>query len=345
MDKQIETKSVTTGDLLRINNLKKYYPIRAGVLKKVIGHVQAVDDISFSIKKGETLALVGESGCGKSTVGKSVLRLHEPTAGEVWFEDKNILKLGSKKLRTIRKEMQMIFQNMDSSLNPRMNIGDIVGAPLDIHKLVNNKKERAERIKELLHAVGLGSDCMKSYPHEFSGGQKQRIGIARALALNPKLVVADEPVSALDVSIQAQVINLMQDLQQEFNLTYLFISHDLSIVKHFSNRIIVMYLGKIMESVTKKELLSDPLHPYTKLLLASIPNMDPLNRKKRILLEGEVPSPINPPSGCRFHTRCPFAKDVCREIVPELKEAWDRHMVACHFWQDIKNENKGTWTN
>lgn len=323
-------------ELIEVRNLKKYFPIRNGLFKRTVGYVRAVDDISFSIKRGETLCMVGESGCGKSTVGRSVVRLSEPTSGQIWFEDRNILKLKNRNMRSIRKEMQMIFQNMDSSLNPRMNIQTIVGAPLDVNGLVSNRKQRDSIIKEVLNAVGLDVECLKRYPHEFSGGQKQRIGIARALTLNPKLLVADEPVSALDVSIQAQIINLMQDLQQKYQLTYLFISHNLSVVKHISDRIIVMYLGKIVECLNKSELLRDSLHPYTKLLLASIPRMHPDSAVKRTIVKGNVPNPADPSSGCRFHTRCPFARNLCKNVVPELKEVWSNHWAACHFWEEIK---------
>ena len=323
-------------DLMKVRNLKKYFPVKNGLFRRTVGYVRAVDDISFNLKQGETLCLVGESGCGKSTVGKSIVRLSEPTSGQILFEDRNILKLGNRKMRKVRKEMQMIFQNMDSSLNPRMSIQDIIGAPLDIHKIVSDRKQRDFIIKDALHAVGLDVECLKRYPHEFSGGQKQRIGIARALTLNPKLMVADEPVSALDVSIQAQIINLMQDLQQKYQMTYLFISHNLSVVKHISNRIMVMYLGKIVECLEKNELLQAPLHPYTKLLLASIPRIDPESVRKRTILKGDVPNPANPPSGCRFHTRCPFAKGLCKEAVPVLEEVWSNHWVACHFWKEVK---------
>ena len=323
-------------ELIEVRNLKKYFPIRNGLFKRTVGYVRAVDDISFSIKRGETLCMVGESGCGKSTVGRSVVRLSEPTSGQIWFEGRNILKLKNRNMRSIRKEMQMIFQNMDSSLNPRMNIQTIVGAPLDVNGLVSNRKQRDSIIKEVLNAVGLDVECLKRYPHEFSGGQKQRIGIARALTLNPKLLVADEPVSALDVSIQAQIINLMQDLQQKYQLTYLFISHNLSVVKHISDRIIVMYLGKIVECLNKSELLRDSLHPYTKLLLASIPRMHADSAVKRTIVKGDVPNPADPPSGCRFHTRCPFARNLCKNSVPELKEVWSNHWAACHFWEEIK---------
>ena len=317
--------------LLEIKNLKKYFPVKAGVFRKTVGYVKAVDDISFTIKKGETLGLVGESGCGKSTTGRTILRLLEASSGEIWFEGKDVLSLGKQDLRSMRKEMQIIFQDPYASLNPRMTVADIVGEPLDIHNLVSNRKERKEKVEEILTSVGLGKEHMKRYPHEFSGGQRQRIGVARALAVDPKLIIADEPVSALDVSIQAQVINLMQDLQNEFGLTYLFIAHDLSVVKHISDRIAVMYLGKIVELADKKDLFANPLHPYTQSLLSAIPIADPTYDKDRIILEGDVPSPVDPPSGCRFHPRCPKAMDICSKKIPEFKEHKDGHFSACHL--------------
>ncbi len=317
--------------LLDIKKLKKYFPVKEGVFRKTVAHVKAVDDISFYIKRGETLGLVGESGCGKSTTGRTILRLLEATEGEIWFEGKNLIELNKKELREMRKEMQIIFQDPYASLNPRMTVADIVGEPIDIHNLASSKKERNERVAEILDTVGLGPEYMKRYPHEFSGGQRQRIGVARALAVDPTLIIADEPVSALDVSIQAQVINLLQDLQKDFNLTYLFIAHDLSVVKHISDRVAVMYLGKIVELATKEELFDDPKHPYTQSLLSAIPVADPTYEKDRIILEGDVPSPVDPPSGCRFHPRCPYAMDICSEKEPEFKDYDNEHFASCHL--------------
>jgi oligopeptide/dipeptide ABC transporter ATP-binding protein len=318
-------------NLLEVNNLKKYFPVKAGIFKRTVAHVKAVDDISFAIKEGETLGLVGESGCGKSTTGRTILRLLEATAGEVLFEGKDVMNLNKTQLREIRRDMQIIFQDPYASLNPRMTVADIVGEPLDIHKLAANKKERNKRVKEILENVGLGEEYMNRYPHEFSGGQRQRIGVARALAVDPKLIIADEPVSALDVSVQAQVVNLMQDLQKEFGLTYLFIAHDLSVIKHISDRVAVMYLGKIVELADKKELFKNPIHPYTQSLLSAIPEADPKKKKDRIILEGDVPSPVDPPSGCRFHPRCPKAFEKCPVMEPEFKEYGDGHFAACHL--------------
>jgi oligopeptide transport system ATP-binding protein len=315
--------------LLRIKNLKKYFPIRGGLFSREVARVHAVDDVSFEILKGETLGLVGESGCGKSTTGRCILRLIEPTAGEVWFEDKNVTTLDKRSLRHLRRDMQIIFQDPYASLNPRMTVGSIIGEALVIHKLAKSKRERDERVVHLLETVGLNADHLRRYPHEFSGGQRQRIGIARALAVSPKLIVADEPVSALDVSIQAQVINLLEDLQKQFNLTYLFIAHDLSVVEHISTRVAVMYLGKIVEIAPAKELYTNPKHPYTEALLSAVPIPDPAVKRKRILLEGDVPSPIKPPSGCRFHTRCPVRIPSCSENEQVLKQISPDHWVAC----------------
>jgi oligopeptide/dipeptide ABC transporter ATP-binding protein len=321
-------------NLLEVNNLKKYFPVKAGIFKRTVAHVKAVDDISFAVKEGETLGLVGESGCGKSTTGRTILRLLEATEGEVLFEGKDVMNLNKTQLREIRRDMQIIFQDPYASLNPRMTVADIVGEPLDIHKLAANKKERNKRVKEILENVGLGEEYMNRYPHEFSGGQRQRIGVARALAVDPKLIIADEPVSALDVSVQAQVVNLMQDLQKEFGLTYLFIAHDLSVVKHISDRVAVMYLGKIVELADKKELFKNPIHPYTQSLLSAIPEADPKKKKDRIILEGDVPSPVDPPSGCRFHPRCPKAFEKCPVMEPEFKEYGDGHFAACHLLEE-----------
>jgi oligopeptide/dipeptide ABC transporter ATP-binding protein len=289
-----------------------------------------VDDISFTVKKGETLGLVGESGCGKTTTGRVILRLIEPTSGEVIFDGKNVPALPKDELRELRKDMQIIFQDPYGSLNPRMTVGDIIGEPLHIHKLARGP-EREKRVRELLEVVGLSAFHARRFPHEFSGGQRQRIGIARALAVRPKLIICDEPVSALDVSIQAQVINLLQDLQSEFDLTYVFIAHDLSVVKHISDRVAVMYLGKIVELTGKHELYHNPKHPYTQALLSAIPEADPTIKKERILLKGDVPSPINPPKGCRFHTRCPKVMDICKTEEPKFVDSGDGHFVACHL--------------
>lgn len=317
--------------LLEVKNLVKHFPITQGIIfSKKVEAVQAVDDVSFTVNKGETLGLVGESGCGKSTTGRVILRLIEATSGEVRFEGRNILTLNAKEMRELRKDMQIIFQDPYASLNPRMTVGDIIAEPLKIHGLAKGK-ERQKRVQELLEVVGLASYHARRYPHEFSGGQRQRIGIARALAVRPKLIICDEPVSALDVSIQAQVINLLQDLQKEFGLTYLFIAHDLSVVKHISDRVAVMYLGKIVELADKYELFDNAQHPYTQALLSAIPVPDPHYKRERIILQGDVPSPINPPSGCRFHTRCPKVMDICKVQVPESVEVSPNHWVACHL--------------
>jgi oligopeptide transport system ATP-binding protein len=327
--------------LLDVKNLKKYFPIKGGILSKTIGYVQAVDDISFALYPGETVGLVGESGCGKSTAARTILRLIEPSAGEVIFEGQDILKLGKKPMRALRRQMQIIFQDPYASLNPRMTVASIVGEPLEIHKIAKGRAKE-ERVANILEKVGLRPEHMRRYPHEFSGGQRQRIGIARALALNPKLIIGDEPVSALDVSIQAQVINLLEDLQQEFNLTYLIIAHDLSVVEHISDRVAVMYLGKIVELATDRELYQNPSHPYTEALLSAVPRPDPAIKKQRIILPGDVPSPINPPSGCRFHTRCLYAKADCRTVEPALQDIGGGHHVACHYWKDVQAKRLGT---
>ena len=318
--------------LLEVKNLVKHFPVRGGVFSRVRAHVRAVDGISFDIEEGETLGLVGESGCGKSTAGRAILRLIEPTAGEVIFKGINILDLEREKMRQLRREMQIIFQDPYASLNPRMTIGSIVGEPLTIHKIAKGKK-RDEEVASILQRVGLRPEHMRRYPHEFSGGQRQRIGIARALALNPKVIIADEPVSALDVSIQAQVINLLQDLQKDFGIAYLVISHDLSVVQHICDKIAVMYLGEIVEIAEADELIMSPRHPYTEALLSAVPVPDPAagGQKERIILRGDVPSPVNPPSGCRFHTRCPYKEDICAAEVPPLQVISDGHMTACHF--------------
>ncbi len=310
-------------ELVNIKNLVKHFPV-----DNSDDAVKAVDGVSFDILAGETLGLVGESGCGKSTVGRCILRLIEPTSGEVWFDNKDVIALNKHDLRPLRREMQIIFQDPYASLNPRLSILSIISEPLVIHK-IGNKSEQKDRVAELLKKVGLDPEYMYRYPHEFSGGQRQRLGVARALALNPKLIIADEPVSALDVSVQAQVVNLLQDLQAEFGLTYLFISHGLAVVEHISNRVAVMYLGKIVEIATAQELYENPQHPYTKALLSAIPIPNPKLKRDRIILKGDVPTPINPPSGCRFRTRCPIASEECAVIEPEMKEMSDGHFAAC----------------
>jgi oligopeptide transport system ATP-binding protein len=316
--------------LLEVKHLKKHFPIKGGVFSKTIGYVYAVDDINFTLEKGETLGLVGESGCGKSTTGRTILRLIEPTDGAIYFEGQDITNLDKSAMRALRREMQIIFQDPYASLNPRMTVGSIIGEPLEIHKIAKGA-EKEERVASLLQKVGLRAEDMRKYPHEFSGGQRQRIGIARALALNPKLIVCDEPVSALDVSIQAQVINLLEDLQAEFGLSYLFIAHNLNVVEHISNRVAVMYLGQIVELASGEELYKNPQHPYTEALLSAVPIPDPMVKKKRIILEGDVPSPINPPKGCHFHTRCMYKDKICEEVEPEFKDIGGGHWVACHF--------------
>uniref|UniRef100_A0A7C3MJ21 Dipeptide ABC transporter ATP-binding protein n=1 Tax=Dictyoglomus thermophilum TaxID=14 RepID=A0A7C3MJ21_DICTH len=321
--------------ILEVRNLKKYFPIKSGIVfSKHVGDVKAVDGLSFYIRRGETLGLVGESGCGKSTVARTIIRLLDPTDGEIIFDGVDISKLPHSALRRIRKDMQIIFQDPYSSLNPRMTISEIIGEPLQVHKIVSSSKEREKRVQELLELVGLAPYHATRYPHEFSGGQRQRIGIARALALNPKFIVADEPTSALDVSIRSQIINLLQDLQKEFKLTYLFISHDLAVIRHICDRIAVMYLGKIVELSENDDLYTSPLHPYTQALLSAIPIPDPEleEKRKKIVLTGDIPSPLNPPTGCRFHTRCPSVMDVCSKVEPELKEVKPNHFVACHLY-------------
>ncbi len=321
----------TQPPLIESRNLVKHYSIRGGLLMKEVAAVKAVDGVTLAIQRGETLGLVGESGCGKSTYGRAILRLEEPTSGELWFNGENVLAYPKSRLRALRREMQIIFQDPFSSLNPRKTVAQIIGEPLLVHG-VRSRREREERVAELMTRVGLQRDQMRRYPHMFSGGQRQRIGVARALALNPKLVVCDEAVSALDVSIQAQVINLLEELQTEFGLTYLFISHDLSVVEHVSDRVAVMYLGKIVEIAPSKALYSIPLHPYTQALLSAVPIPDPsLKRPGRIILKGDVPSPIDPPSGCRFHPRCLYAQKICREKEPALEEHRPRHWAACFF--------------
>ena len=321
--------------LLEVKDIKKHFPITRGLLfQQEVGEIKAVDGVSFHVKRGETVGLVGESGCGKTTTGHCVLQLYRPTSGEVIFEGVDLCMLPDGQLQPFRRKMQIIFQDPYSSLNPRMRAGAIVEEPIIIHKLASSKKEREERARELFQLVGLNPDMTDRYPHELSGGQRQRIGIARALVGEPSFVVADEPVSALDVSIQAQVINLLEELQEKFNLTFLFIAHDLAVVRHISDRILVMYLGKIVEEAACEELYENPLHPYTQALLSAVPVPDPLAEAERelIILTGEVPSPVNPPSGCSFHPRCPYAMPECKEVTPQPKEMGNGHIVACHLY-------------
>ena len=319
--------------LLEVRNLKTYFPLKRGLLGRPRGFVKAVDDVSFFIRRGETLGLVGESGCGKTTTGKSILRLIEPTSGEIIFEGQDLMGLNQNQMRKMRREMQLIYQDPYSSLNPRLTVGEIIAEPLVVHDLLD-RQGREERVRELLEVVGLSPDHMYRYPHEFSGGQRQRVGIARALALNPKFIVCDEPVSALDVSIQSQILNLLVDLQKEFGLTYLFIAHGLAAVKHISDRVAVMYLGKIVEIADSQVIYDRPLHPYTQALISAIPVPNPKIQKERILLEGDVPSPVNPPSGCRFHTRCRHCFERCREEEPPLVDKGNGYLVACHLYDN-----------
>jgi peptide/nickel transport system ATP-binding protein len=323
-----QTPASSQQPLLEVNNLVKFFPIRGGLLSRVVANVKAVNDISFKVGKGEVLGLVGESGSGKTTAGRAILRLIEPTSGEIKFDGVDIVKLPKNEMREYRKRMQIIFQDPFASLNPRMTVGDIIGEALQIHNLASGQA-RTDRVADLLKRVGLSPDHMRRYPHEFSGGQRQRIGIARALAVNPQFIVADEPVSALDVSIQAQVVNLLEDLQRDLGLTLLFIAHDLAVVEYICDRVVVMYLGKIMEIATSKELYTTPKHPYTEALLSAAPIPDPTIKRNRILLEGDIPSPINPPSGCVFRTRCQYAIEECKHTVPELKEVMPGHFKAC----------------
>jgi oligopeptide transport system ATP-binding protein len=322
--------------LLDVQNLKMHFPITRGIIfQRQVGAIKAVDGIDFTMFKGETLGLVGESGCGKSTTGRAILQLYRPTDGEVFFEGVDLTKSKGEDLRKMRRRMQMIFQDPYASLNPRMTVGSIIGEPLEVHNIGSNKKERQERVQELLKTVGLNPYFVNRYPHEFSGGQRQRIGVARALAVNPAFIVCDEPISALDVSIQAQIINLLEDLQDELSLTYLFIAHDLSVVRHISDRIAVMYLGKIVELADRDELYENPMHPYTQALLSAVPIPDPKieTQRKRIILEGDVPSPANPPKGCNFNTRCPRVMDICRQEDPPFKEYKPAHYTACFLYE------------
>ncbi len=317
--------------LLEVRNLKKYFPVGSGLFSRRKGEVRAVDGVDLTVEEGETLGLVGESGCGKSTLGRTILRLIEPTEGEIIFQGKNLLGLSSREMRDMRRQMQIIFQDPYASLNPRMRVGDIVGEGLEIHKLAKGKKKR-DRVMELLKQVGLREDHYDRYPHEFSGGQRQRIGIARALAVSPRFIVADEPVSSLDVSIQAQIINLLQELQQKMQLTYFFISHDLRVVEHISHRVAIMYLGKIVEIAPSETIYRDAKHPYTRALLSAIPMPDPDHKKERIILQGDVPSPVNPPTGCSFHPRCPYREEICDKVEPRLEFTTDGHGVSCHVF-------------
>jgi oligopeptide transport system ATP-binding protein len=330
------TTNGSTQPLLRVENLKMHFPITRGIIfQRQVGAIKAVDGLDFTMFKGETLGLVGESGCGKSTTGRAILQLYRPTDGEVYFEGVDITKSKGEDLRKMRRRMQMIFQDPYASLNPRMTVGSIIGEPLEVHNIGSSKKERQERVQELLKTVGLNPYFVNRYPHEFSGGQRQRIGVARALAVNPAFIVCDEPISALDVSIQAQIINLLEDLQDELGLTYLFIAHDLSVVRHISDRIAVMYLGKIVELADRDELYENPMHPYTQALLSAVPIPDPTieTQRKRIILQGDVPSPANPPKGCNFNTRCPRVMDICRQEDPPFKEYKPAHYAACFLYE------------
>ncbi len=319
--------------LVRVKGLKMYFPITQGIIfQRRVGDIRAVDGISFNVRRRETLGLVGESGCGKSTTGRAILQLYRPTAGDVEFDGQSLVKMKGEPLRRMRRRMQMIFQDPYASLNPRMTVGNIIGEPLDVHNIMSSR-ERRERVQELLQIVGLNPYFVNRYPHEFSGGQRQRIGVARALAVRPEFIVCDEPISALDVSIQAQIINLLEELQEEFGLTYLFIAHDLSVVRHISDRVAVMYLGKLVELTDRATLYESPLHPYTKALLSAVPIPDPVveDQRRRTILKGEVPSPANPPSGCNFHTRCPSKLPVCDQVDPEWQDVGGEHWVACHL--------------
>ena len=327
--------------LVRVENLKKYFPITRGVFQRHVGDIKAVDGVSFFVRRNETLGLVGESGCGKTTTGRTILQLYRPTAGHAYFEGQDLSTMKGEELRRMRRRMQMIFQDPYASLNPRMTIGSIVGEPLEVHNIAKGKEKR-ERVQELLRLVGLNPYFINRYPREFSGGQRQRIGVARALALNPSFIVCDEPVSSVDVSIQAQIVNLLEDLQAQFNMAYLFIAHDLSMVRHISSRVAVMYLGKIVELTDRHELYSNPLHPYTQALLSAVPIPDPVveERRQRTILEGDVPSPANPPEGCNFSTRCPVVMDICKKEKPDYKEKGDNQFVSCWLYKNQKTEDR-----
>jgi peptide/nickel transport system ATP-binding protein len=345
---QAEQNQSSSNYILEVKGLKKYFPIQKGLMRRTVGYVKAVDDVNFFVREGETLGLVGESGCGKSTAGRSIIRLYEPTAGQVLFRSHmlandgksklvNLIDLKPEEMKIVRKEISMVFQDPINSLNPRMTVSDIVAEPMVIHGL-DMGKETEEVIIRLLERVGLRPDHLRRYPHEFSGGQRQRIGIARALSLNPSLVICDEPVSALDVSIQAQTLNLLQDLQKDFNLSYIFVAHDLSVVQHISDRVAVMYVGKVAEIASAEELYSHPLHPYTEALLSAVPKPDPLYESERIVMQGEVADPSNPPSGCYFHPRCRYAEEVCKLKTPEFRELRPDHFVACHRAEELQLE-------
>lgn len=334
-----DNREEPNGTILEVKDLKQYFPIRRGFFQRVVGHVKAVDGVSFSLHKNEVLGLVGESGCGKTTTGRTILRLYEPTGGEVWYrrangERINIAEISQKEMKPLRQELRMIFQDPFSSLNPRLPVKDIIGEPLIIHKVARGR-EVEDRVAHLMHSVGLDPNYMTRYPHEFSGGQRQRIGLARTLALSPRLIIGDEPVSALDVSVQAQVLNLLQEIKEELDLTMIFIAHDLSVVEHVSDRIAVMYVGKIVEMAETEELLRNPLHPYSEALLSAIPPADPDIRVERIILEGDVPSPANPPSGCVFHPRCRYAEEICSLEEPQLEAIRPGHYASCHFAKEL----------